>query len=124
MIGIGASHTIIVPLYIILGRPRENIYVHDHLLFQINYIKLKPYFDKLEENWFLEALNFHKFKNVLFFLQMLRYFFVLFILSIFNFPVYREIYKAFDYLVHFRFDKVVFGMINISYKNALNVFFS
>ncbi len=64
-----------IPLYIILGRPREYFQYNDQLLFQLNYLTLKPNSEKFADNWFLEALNFHKIKNMIFFFEVLPIYF-------------------------------------------------
>ena len=109
-----------VPLYILFGRPREFFLFNDHLLFQINYVKLKQYFNNLYGNWFLEALNFHKVKNMLVFLKILRYFFVLAILTIFN--RFNDVKKCFEYISTCQFDRLFTWFVNLAYYNCKIIF--
>jgi hypothetical protein len=111
-----------VPLFIILGRPRESYITSDHLLFQTNYLKLKPNFDKLYENWFMEALNFHKSKNMILFLKFMRYLCVLGVITFFNLS--GEIKKLLSYLVELKFNKMIYGFLGVAYKNGMNVSYS
>jgi hypothetical protein len=110
---------ITVPIFIILGRPGEFFMMSDHLLFQANYLKLKPNFDKIYENWFLEALNFHKFKNIIIFLKFSRYYFIIMIIACFNKQHTPK--KMLNYLVDFKFKKMITYFINLSYYNLFNL---
>jgi hypothetical protein len=118
----GYFTNISVPLVVIFGKPRDDYIYSDNLLFQTNYLRLNPFFEKLYENWFLEALNFHKFKDILLFLQILRYVYILFILTIVN--QNKLFTKVRDYAMQFRFDRIATTLINIPYKNTMNIFYS
>lgn len=109
-----------VPCYILLGRHREFFHVNDHLLFQINYVKLKQYFNNLYGNWFLEALNFHKVKNMLIFLKIVRYFLVLSILTLFN--RFSVIKNLFDNMSTCKFDNLFTLLVNLAYVNCNIIF--
>jgi hypothetical protein len=108
-----------VPMFIILGRPGEFFMMNDHFLFQANYLKLKPNFDKIYENWFLEALNFHKFKNMILFLKFFRYFVIVMIISCFNAEYTPK--KLINYFIDFKFKKIITFFINLSYHNLFNL---
>ena len=109
-----------VPFYILLGRPREFFQFNDHLLFQINYVKLKKYFNNLYGNWFLEAVNFHKVKNMLVFLKILRYIFVLAILTVFN--RFSDIKHFFECISTCKFDNLFTWFVNLAYVNCKFIF--
>jgi hypothetical protein len=111
-----------VPLAIIFGKPKDEAVFSDNLLFQTNYLKLNPFFEKLYENWFLEALNFHKFKDILLFLQILRYCYVILLLTLVN--LNKLFVSMFDYIKMFKLEKVTLCFFNISYKNVMNIYFS
>lgn len=111
-----------VPCYILFGRPREFFIFNDHLLFQINYVKTKQYFNNLCGNWFLEALNFHKVKNMIVFLKMLRYYLVIMILTIFN--RLEDIKMGFEYISTCKFDYLISWGINLAYNNCKIIFTS
>lgn len=105
---------IMLPLYIIAGRPRDNYITSDHLLFQSNYLKLKPFFEKFYENWFMEALNFHKLKNMILFLKFARYSFNILLLSIiFKF---KELNLIISELLKLNFRKALIECVTIAYK--------
>lgn len=111
-----------VPLFIVLGRPREH-YVHsDHVLFQSNYLKLKPNFENLYDNWFMEALNYHKLKNMIFFLKMTRFGSVILILSLINLT--DSFQRGLSNMLILKFERFIFLFIKMSYKNLINVFYS
>jgi hypothetical protein len=122
LVELGYFTNISVPLVVILGKPRDEYIYTDNLLFQTNYLKLNPFFEKLYENWFLEALNFHKFKDILLFLQVLRYLYVLLILTIVN--QHRLFAKVRSYVMQFKLDKIAATLINIPYMNIMNIFYS
>jgi hypothetical protein len=105
-----------VPCHILFGRPREFFQFNDHLLFQINYVKIKQYFSNLYGNWFLEAINFHKVKNMLVFLKILRYFLVLYILTLFN--RFAEIKKGFEFITTCKFDYLFSWGVNLAFFNS------
>jgi hypothetical protein len=111
-----------VPLFVLLGRPREAFIYTDHLLFQSNYLKLKPSFDKLYENWFMEALNFHKIKNMIIFLKFSRYFLILLILSFLN--ISSEMNKILTHLFELNFNKVTNAFLGLAYINGLKTNYS
>jgi hypothetical protein len=114
-----------VPLFIILGRSRDSYINSDHVLFQANYLKLKPNFDKLYENWFMEALNFHKFKNMILFLKFVRYYFVIHLLSLFHLFNSNDGMKGMvSYLTEFKFERIFIWFLNLSYKNLTHVCYS
>jgi len=109
-----------VPLFIILGRPRDTLPTHDLILFQNNYLRLKPYFEVLYENWFLEALNSHKLKNMLAFLQIVRYILLLGLLTLIN--SYTEYNRLIDNIASLKLDNIGLFYINVSYKNCYKIF--
>ena len=111
-----------VPCHILFGRPREFFFFNDHLLFQINYVKIKQNFNNLYGNWFLEAINFHKVKNMLIFLKALRYLFVLYILTLFN--CFTDIKKGFEYISTCKFDYLFMWFVNLAYYNCKIAFIS
>jgi len=111
-----------VPCYILFGRPREFFLFNDHLLFQINYVKMKQYFNNLYGNWFLEALNFHKVKNMIVFLKILRYYFILMILTIFN--RFSDFKMGFEYMSTCKFDYLFSWAINLAFYNCKVIFTS
>jgi hypothetical protein len=111
-----------VPLFILLGRPKESHIHSDHLLFQSNYLKLKPNFDKLYENWFMEALNFHKFKNMIMFLKFARYSLVILILTCLNVP--QETNRIFSLFTQMKFYNILVIFLSIGLLNATNFYFN
>jgi len=107
-----------IPLYIILGRPRDFYQYNDQLLFQLNYLTLKPNSERFSDNWFLEALNFHKIKNMILFLKICRYVILMFILSIALVP---KVFLAFlNNILEFKFAKLFFSYVKIVYNMNLN----
>jgi hypothetical protein len=111
-----------VPFFILLGRPKEYYIMSDHLLFQSNYLKLKPSFEILYENWFMEALNFHRLKNMILFLKVFRYILLMIFLTLFN--RFNLITKLISYFTQLRFEKIVGLLFKLSYYNLSNVFYS
>lgn len=109
-----------VPFFILLGRPESHIH-SDHLLFQSNYLKLKPNFDKLYENWFMEALNFHKFKNMIMFLKFARYSLVILILTFLNVP--QETNRIIGLLSKMKFYDFFINFLSIALLNVTNFCF-
>jgi len=103
-----------IPLYIILGRPREYFYYNDQLLFQLNYLTLKPNSEKFSDNWFLEALNFHKIKNLILLLKFWRYVFLICILTVTLVP--KVFFSFLNNLFELKFSKMFFSYVKIVYN--------
>ena len=103
-----------IPLFIILGRPREYFQYNDQYLFQLNYLALRPISDNLNDNWFLEALNFHKVKNMILFLKLCRYVILLGILTIILSP--NQMLVFFKNLKEFKFSKMFFSYVKLIYN--------
>lgn len=107
-----------IPLYILLGRPREYFQYHDQLFFQLNYLTLKPNSERFADNWFLEALNFHKIKNMILFLKFCRYVFFISLLTIMLVP--KVFLQFLNNFIEFKFSKLFFSYVKIVYNMIVN----